>query len=149
MKTFAANRRARHDYEILEKFEAGLVLKGHEVKSVKSGRASLKGAYTTIHNNEAWLINASIPPYQPKNTPPGYDSTRSRKLLLHKKQIKYLVGKIRAEGLTIIPLKLYTSDSTIKVELALGKGKRKHDKREAKKKREAEREIARAMRMKM
>jgi SsrA-binding protein len=140
MKTLSVNRRAKYDYEILETYEAGLVLKGFEVKAIKTGKASLKGSFVKIKNNEAWLLNAHISPYQIKNTPPDYDPQRSRKLLLKKSEIKSLIGKTKQQGLTLVPLKLYTKKSRIKLEFALAKGKKKVDKRETIKKREFERE---------
>jgi SsrA-binding protein len=148
MPTLATNPRAKYDYHILEKFEAGLVLAGHEVKSIKTGRMSLKGAYVTIKDEEAWLINAQISPYQPKNTPKDYEPTHSRKLLLHKKEIKSLIGKIKQKGLTLVPLRVYTKHRRIKLEFGLGQGKRKVDKREKIKKREVKRRIDRALRQK-
>ena len=143
MRVVAENRSAFQNYQILEKFEAGIVLNGQEVKSIKNGRASLKGSFVVMKGEEAFLLNANIPPYQPQNTPPNYDPQRSRKLLLHKKELKYLLGKSKEKGLTIIPLKLYIKKGKIKVEIALAKGKRKVDKREEIKKREIEREIKR------
>lgn len=145
MPSLATNRRAKYDYHLVETFEAGLVLSGQEVKSVKKGRMSLKGAYVTIKDEELWLINALIPPYQPKNTPADYQSTRSRKLLLNKKEIKSLIGKTRQKGLTLVPLRVYTKHNRLKLAFALGLGKRKTDKREKIKKREAERRIGRAL----
>lgn len=146
MSTFATNPRARFDYHVLETFEAGLVLAGHEVKAIKNGRMSLRGSYVTIKNEETWLINALISPFQPKNTPENYEPTRSRKLLLHKKEIKGLIGKTRQKGLTLVPLRIYTKHNKIKLEFALGQGKRKIDKREKIKKREADRKIERVLR---
>jgi SsrA-binding protein len=146
MPTLATNPRAKFDYNILETHEAGLVLTGQEVKSIKSGRMSLKGSYVTIKNEEAWLINAQIPPYQPKNTPADYELTRSRKLLLHKKEIKSLIGKIKQKGLTLVPLRVYTKHNRIKLEFGVGQGKKKVDKREVIKKREVQRRIDRALR---
>ena len=148
MEPYAYNRTARHDYEILETLQAGLVLVGHEVKSIRAGRASLKGAHAIIRANEVWLLNANIPPYQVANTPDGYDPTRTRKLLLKRKDIDRLIGKVQNEGLTIVPIKLYNSNRKIKLELALARGKKKHDKRETIKKRDAERDMQRAMRVK-
>ena len=107
---------------------------------------SLKGSYVTIKNEEAWLINTQISPYQPKNTPKEYDPTRSRKLLLHKKEIDSLIGKTKQKGLTLMPLRVYTKQNRIKLEFALAKGKRKTDKREKIKKREVNRKIERALR---
>lgn len=143
------NRRANYDYEILETIEAGLVLKGYEVKSAKNGHMSLKGAYVTIKNNEAYLINAHISPYQPANAPKDYNPTCSRKLLLHKNQIKSLIGKLKQKGLTLVPIKVYTKRGIIKLQFGVGKGKKKIDKREKIKEREAGRRIERAMRGKL
>ena len=145
MPTLALNKRAKYDYEILETFEAGLVLKGYEVKSIKTGRISLKGAYVVIKNNEAFLINADIPPYQPKNMPEDYDSSRTRKLLLHKKEIRALIGRGREKGLTLMAIKMYTKKGKIKLAFGIGKGKKKTDKRELIKKREIKREIEKKM----
>ncbi len=143
------NRRANYDYEILETLEAGLVLKGYEVKSIKSSKISLKGSYVTIKDNEAYLINAHISPYQPPNTPKNYDPMRSRKLLLHKNQIKSLIGKLKQKGLTLVPIKIYTKRGIIKLEFGVGRGKREIDKREKIKQRETKRKIERAMRGKL
>ncbi len=145
MKVHAVNKRAKYDYQILETFEAGLVLKGYEVKSIKTGRMSLKGSYVIIRDNQAFLLNAHIPAYQPKNTPQNYDPEHSRKLLLHKKEIKYLTGKSEEKGLTLVPIKVYTKKDKIKLEFGIGKGKRKTDKRETIKKRETQREIERKL----
>ena len=145
MKTLSVNKRATYDYEILEKYEAGISLLGCEVKSIKTGHISLKGSYVVIKNNEVYLLNAFIPPYQIKNTPSDYDPRRSRKLLLHKSEIKSLIGKIKQKGLTLVPIKLYTKRGKIKLEFALAKGKKKVDKREKIKKREVERKMRRAL----
>jgi len=149
MANLATNRRAKFDYNILETFEAGMVLSGQEVKSIKAGRMSLKGAYVTIKNEEAWLTNAQIPPYQPKNTPSDYEPARSRKLLLHKKEIRTLIGKTKQKGLTLVPLRVYTKHRRIKLGFGLGQGKQKVDKREAIKKKEVKRKIGRALRQKI
>lgn len=144
METLAKNKIAFRDYSILEKFEAGIVLRGHETKSVKNGKMSLRGSFVLIRNNEAFLINASIHPYQPLNLKNEYDAERTKKLLLRKKELNYLIGKIKERGLTLVPLSVYTNrHSKVKICLGLGKGKRKFDKREAIKKREAERTIRR------
>jgi len=145
MATLAYNRRATFDYEILETHEAGIILAGYEVKSIKTGHLSLNGSYVTIRNNEAYLINAYIPPYQPKNMPGDYDPTRSRKLLLHKSEISSLIGKTKQKGLTLVPLKAYTRKGRIKLEFALAHGKKKRDKREKIIAREAKRKIERMM----
>ncbi|MEA2113405.1 MAG: SsrA-binding protein SmpB [Patescibacteria group bacterium] len=145
MPTLAINPRAKYDYEILDTYEAGLILSGQEVKSIKKGWMSIKGAYVTIRNEEVWLINAQIPPYQPKNTPVNYSSTRSRKLLLHRKEIRELIGKTKQKGLTLTPIRVYTKRNRIKLEFGLGRGKKKSDKREKIKKRETQRKIRRAL----
>lgn len=139
------NRRVYFDYEILETYEAGVELFGFEVKAVKTGHMNLAGSYAVIRNNEAWLLNATIPPYQPKNAPPDYDPTRSRRLLLHKAEIKELIGKAAQKGLTIVPLKVYTKRGRVKILVGLAKHKKKADKREIIKRREAEREIKRSL----
>lgn len=139
MEIYAENRKARFDYEILNTYEAGLELKGFEVKTIKTGRANLTGSYVLIRNEQAWLINCDIPPYQPVNTPPDYDSKRSRRLLLNKSEIRELLGKSHEANLTIVPLKLYNKAGKVKLEIGLGRGKKKADKRETIKKREWQR----------
>ena len=148
MKTLALNKRAKYDYEILEKFEAGLVLQGHEVKSIKTGHISLKGARVIIKDDEAFLINADIPPYQPKNAPKDYKPDRTRKLLLHKKEIKSLIGKGREKGLTLVPIRVYDKKGKLKLEFGIGRSKKKIDKRELIKKREFKREKERKLKEK-
>ena len=145
MKVLANNKKAMFDYEILEKFEAGIVLSGQEVKSIRSGNISLKGSYVVIRGEEPYLIGANIPPYQPKNISPEYDPERTRKLLLNKKEINYLIGKTQERGLTLIPLKVYTKYARIKLEFGVGKGKKKVDKREVIKKRDINRDIKREL----
>ena len=145
MKVFSENKKAYFNHEILEKFEAGLVLIGQEVKSIKLGRVNLAGSYVVLKNEEAYLVGAKIPPYQPKNTPSDYNPDRSRKLLLNKKEIRYLIGKNQEKGLTLVPIKVYTNNGKIKLEFGLGKGRKKFDKREVIKKRETNREIKRAL----
>lgn len=149
MAEYAFNRKALYDYEVLEKYEVGLVLAGYEVKSIKTGHISLQGAYVVIKDEEAYLLNATIPPYQPKNMPPGYEPTRSRKLLLRKSEIRSLIGKTKQKGLTLIPLRVYNKSGKIKLELALARGKKEFDKREKIAKREAQRKIQRAIRGKI
>jgi len=141
MKVFVENKKAYFNYEILETFEAGLVLIGQEVKSIKTGKASLKGSYVVLKNEEVYLIGANIPPYQPKNAPTDYNPERSRKLLLNKSEIKHLIGKGKEKGLTLIPLKIYSKNGRIKLAFGTAKSKKKADKRETIKKRETEREI--------
>jgi len=140
MAALAENKRAYFDYEILETLEAGIVLLGGEVKSIKTGHISLTGSFVTIKNEEVFLINAAIPPYQPKNAPADYEPRRSRKLLLRRKEISFLSGKIKQKGLTLVPLKVYTKKGRIKILFGIAKGKKKVDKREAIKKREFKRE---------
>ncbi len=135
------NKRAYFDYRILETYEAGIELKGFEVKAVKTGRINLAGSYVIIRNNQAWILNADIPPYQPKNTPADYETKRTRRLLLKKSEIKNLIGRTQEKGLTLVPLKVYTKNGKIKIEIGLAKSRRKPDKRELIKKREAEREM--------
>lgn len=144
MLTELVNRRAYFDYEILETYEAGIELYGFEVKAVKSGRINLAGSFAVIKNNEAWLLSVTIPPYQAKNTPADYDPMRSRRLLLHKSEIKELIGKTAQKGLTIVPLKVYTKRNRVKILIGLARHKKTADKRAIIKRREAEREIDRA-----
>ena len=143
MAHYAENRKARFNYEILEKYEAGIELLGVEVKSVRSGRMSLEGAFVVVRGGEAFLINSNIPPYQPNNTPKDYDPLRNKKLLLTKKEIATLAGSEKNKSLTIVPISVYNKGRKIKVEIALVKGKKKQDKRETIKKRETDREIRR------
>ncbi|MBI2591183.1 MAG: SsrA-binding protein SmpB [Candidatus Brennerbacteria bacterium] len=146
MQIITVNKRARFDYEILETYEAGIELKGFEVKSVKNGRIGIAGSYVVIRNNEAALINADIPAYQPKNTPLGYDSKRTRRLLLHKEEIKSLTGRIQEKGLTLLPLKVYIKKGRVKLEIGLGKSRKKADKRQIIHQREARQKIRSALR---
>ena len=145
MRFLAENKKAYFNYQLLEKLEAGLVLIGQEVKSIKSGRLNLAGSYVVLRDAELYLINAKIPPYQPKNIPEDYDPLRSRKLLLRKKEIDYLIGKIKQKGLTLVPLKVYTKRGKIKLEFGIAKGLKKADKRELIKRREFEREKQRLL----
>ena len=145
MSTIAKNKKAYFDYEILETYEAGIVLSGHEVKSIKLGHISLKGAYVAIKDNEAYLINAHASPYQPANMPKDYDPTRSRKLLLNRSEINALIGKSKSQGLTLLPISVYTKKGKIKVKVGLGRGKRKHEKREKIKRKDTERDVGRKL----
>jgi len=145
MKVLAKNKKATHNYEILDKYEAGIVLSGQEVKSAKNGKMSIKGAYVIPKHSELYLVGANIPPYQPFNVPIEYEAEQDRKLLLRKDQIKHLIGKSKEEGLTLIPLRVYTKNGLIKVEIAVAKGKKKYEKKEKLKQREAERKIRREM----
>jgi len=143
MASYAENRKARFNYEILEKYETGIELLGTEVKSVRNAHISLEGAFVIIRGGEAFLINANIPPFQPKNAPKDYDPLRNRKLLLTKKEIVELAGSEKNKSLTIVPLSVYNKGKKIKLALALVRGKKKLDKRETIKKRETDREIRR------
>lgn len=143
MANYAENRKVRFNYEILEKYEAGIELLGTEVKSVRGGKMSLEGAFVVIRGGEAFLINAHIQPYQPKNTPEDYDELRNRKLLLTKKEIEELAESEKNKSLTIVPISVYNKNRKIKLEIALAKGKKKFDKRETIKKRESDIEIRR------
>ncbi len=145
METLAKNRRAFFDYELLEKFEAGLLLKGYEVKAIKTGHISLKGAFVTSHKDELYLTNATIPLYKHAGKVPGYDPTLPRKLLLHRKEIKYLKGKSTTEGLTLVALSVYNKKGKIKLSFALAKGKKSIDKRQTIRKREDDIKIERIM----
>jgi SsrA-binding protein len=146
MKILAENKKAYFNYEILEKFEAGISLIGQEVKSLKTRGVNLAGSYVILRGEEVFWVGSHIHPYQPKNAPPDYNPERWRKLLLKKSEIKYLIGKSKQKGLTLVPLRLYTTRSgKIKLEFAIAKGKKKIDKRELIKKREVEREIRRAL----
>ena len=138
------NRRARHDYELLERFEAGLVLTGTEVKSLRQGRASLAQAFADVRGSELWLVGASIAAYEEGNIA-NHDPERDRKLLLHRREIASLIGKVREKGLTLVPTKLYFRDGRAKVELALARGKELRDKRRDIAKREAQRDMERAL----
>jgi SsrA-binding protein len=144
-KTIATNRRARHDYEVLEAFEAGLALLGSEVKSLRAGRADLKDGYGVIEGGQAWLVGVHVSPYQFARDG-GHDPDRARKLLLHRGEIERIRGKLDQKGLTLIPLRMYFKEGKAKVEVALAKGKAKYDKRETLKRRQAEREMQRAIR---
>jgi len=150
MSTILANNpRAKFDYDILQTWEAGLVLTGQEVKSIRGGHCSLKGAYATLRNNELWLLSAHIAPYPKAGPLPNYDPTRSRKLLLRQDELKKLIGRLRTERLTLVPLQVYTKGRRLKIEIGLGRGKRKYEKKESIKKMAVKREIAKALRQKV
>jgi SsrA-binding protein len=146
MKIICTNRKARRDYEILETMEAGLVLVGTEVKSLREGQAQLKDSFAAIDDGELYLYNAHINPYRMGNRF-NHEPTRTRKLLMHEREIRRLIGKIREKGLTLIPLRLYFNDSgRVKIELGLARGKRSYDKRREIAERDAKREMRRAVR---
>ncbi|MCI0777268.1 MAG: SsrA-binding protein SmpB [Chloroflexi bacterium] len=145
VKQVAVNKKAWHDYEVLKQVEAGLALLGSEIKSIREGRVQIREAYARPEDGEFWLIGAHIAQYAPAGSA-GHEPTRKRKLLLHKSQIRELSRAILEQGLTVIPLRLYLKDGIAKVEIALVRGKKRHDKRAAIAKRDAEREMARAVR---
>jgi SsrA-binding protein len=145
MSILAINKRANFDYAILETYEAGVALFGHEVKSIKTGHISLKESFVTIHGSELYLTNAHIPLYAHAGKVPNHNSTRPRKLLLKKSEIKHLIGKTRTQGLTLMPIKMYTKRRLIKLEFGLGKGKKEYDKRDKIAKREDERGMRRIL----
>ncbi len=145
MSILIHNKKAGFNYHITEKMEAGLVLTGQEVKSLRSKKGSLFGSYVSIKNGECYLLGCNISPYQPKNTPSSYNPKKQRKLLLKKKEIGYLTGKIKEKGIALIPIKIYTKKNLIKLEFGVAKGKKKYDKRETIKKREIERSIKRVV----
>jgi SsrA-binding protein len=143
-KIVCTNKTARHDYFITDTYEAGIVLQGTEVKSLREGRANLKDSYAQIKDGELFLVNCHISPYTHGNQF-NHDPTRPRKLLLHKKEIRRLIGKVAEKGFTLIPLKIYFKNGIAKVELGLAKGKKAYDKREDLKERDAQREVERAL----
>ena len=142
----ARNKRARFDYEILEQWEAGIVLTGTEVKSLRAGRATINDAFGVVKDGEIWLLNMHVPPYEQGNQF-NHDPARTRKLLLHRREVRRLIGAVERQGLTLVALELYFKGSHAKVRLGLGKGKKVHDKRETIRRREGEREIARALKV--
>jgi SsrA-binding protein len=145
MKPVTTNRRARHDHEILETYEAGMVLVGSEVKSLRDGQANLKDSYATVRDGELWLIGCYIAPYAFSRLG-GHDPERERKLLLHRREIDRVASKLAEKGLTLVPLRIYFKDGKAKIELGLGRGKRTYDKRQSLKAKEQKREMDRAMR---
>ena len=144
IKIICQNKKARHDYTILDTLEAGMVLQGTEVKSLRNGKANLVDSYATIDGEEAWLIHFHIDPYTPA-TQFNHHPMRRRKLLLHKKEITKLIGKTKEKGCTLVPLKVFFKNGKAKIDIGIAKAKKLHDKRAALKKRESEREIDRAM----
>ena len=141
VKALSENRKARFDYEIKETIEAGIELRGFEVKSVKLGRMGIVGSNVIVRGGEAWLVNSQIPPYQQNNTPAGYDPSRTRRLLLHKKEIAHLVGSVKEKTVSLIPLRVVVKNGIVKLEIGLGRSRKKHDKRELLKKRATIREM--------
>lgn len=143
-KTIADNRKARHDYELYDRYEVGLELKGTEIKSIRRGKVQLKDSYISFYNNEAYIKGMHISPYEFGNIF-NHDETRDRKLLLHKKEIRKLYQDTRIKGYTVVPVRLYLSKGLAKLEIALAKGKNLHDKRESQKAKDAKREIEKAL----
>jgi SsrA-binding protein len=144
VKEVAANRQAFHNYEILEKFEAGMVLTGTEIKSAREGRVNLKDAYGIVKSGEIWLLNCHISPYSHGNYA-NHDPLRVRKLLMHRSEIKRLIGRTTEKGLTLVPLRVYLKEGRLKCELALAKGRKVHDKREVSRKKTIDRETRQAL----
>lgn len=145
IKVIATNRKAAHDYHLEDRYEAGLVLKGSEIKSIRAGRVNLSDGYVQPQGGELWLLNVHIAPYDPSGGRYGHEPQRPRKLLLHRREIDRLSSRVRERGYTIVPLRLYLAGGLAKVEIALARGKRKYDKREAIAKRDAQRAIERAL----
>lgn len=145
IKLVSDNRQARFRYEILETLEAGLVLAGTEVKSIRAGKVNLRDGYVLVRGGEAWLLNVHISPYTQSSQFFNHEPKRDRKLLLHKKEIRRLVGQLEQKGLTLVPLKMYMKGSLVKISLGLGRGKKLHDKRETIKRRQDKRDMARAL----
>jgi len=139
------NKKARFDYEILEALEAGIELLGHEVKSLRAKQGKLEGAHVIVRGGEVYLVGATIPPYQPKNTPQDYEPMRTRKLLLTKKEIATIAAAEGQKGLTIVPISIYNKGGKLKVRVAVARGRKKFDKREVLKKRDTQREIRRTL----
>ena len=143
-KLIASNRKAYHDYFILDKFEAGIALLGTEVKSSREGKVNLKDSYASIKGGEAFLLNCHISPYSHGNRE-NHDPVRTRKLLLHRKEIRKLIGKTQEKGLTLVPLRIYFKRGKVKVELGVARGKKNYDKRETERRKEADRETRKAV----
>ena len=144
-KVIASNRRARHDYAIVDEIEAGIVLSGSEVKSLREGHVQIADAYARIINGQVWLDGMHIPPYQFAHGVGAHDPNRARKLLLHRREIERIAAEIKREHLTMVPLSLYFNDGRVKVEIGLGRGRKKADKRNAIAERDSQREIQRAL----
>ena len=145
MKIYSENKKATFDYEVLEKFEAGLVLFGQEVKSIKTGHINLSASYVTFNRGEPFLVGVKVPPYQPNNAGADYNQERQRKILLNKKEIDYLMGRSAQKGFSLIPLKVYDNNGRIKLEFGLAKGKKKFNKKEKIKSRDIERDTNREL----
>src|SRR5215210_2549663 len=144
-KQVAVNRKAFHDYFIEEEYEAGIVLTGSEIKSIRAGRVNLRGAFVRVDNEEAWLLDAHISPYEQSGTHFNHEPTRPRKLLLHRREISRILGQVERQGFTLVPLRVYFKGRNAKVDLGLARGKKEYDKRDDIAKRESKREIERVM----
>ncbi len=144
-KIVSDNRQARHEYEILEAFEAGIELRGTEVKSIRAGKVNLRDGFALVRDGEVFLLNVHVSPHETTNQVFNHDPRRTRKLLLHRQEIRKLIGKVEQQGLTLVPLKMYLKKGRVKVDLALVRGKKLHDKREDLKRRQDQRDMERAM----
>ena len=145
IKTVADNRQARYQYEILDTYEAGIALTGTEVKSIREGKVNLRDGFANVKRGEVWLHNVHISPHSMTNLAYNHEPRRVRKLLLHKQEIRKLIGQVEQKGLTLVPLKMYLKGGKVKVSFALGRGKKLHDKRDSLKKKQDKRDIARAI----
>ena len=145
IKIVSDNRQARFRYEIIETYEAGIELKGTEVKSIRQGKANLRDGYALVRNGEVWMLNVHVSPYETASEYFNHDPRRTRRLLLHRQEIRKLIGKVEEKGLTLVPLKMYMKKGRVKVTIGLGKGKKLFDKRESIKEKDAKREMARMM----
>lgn len=148
MPTLALNKKAQHDYDFLEMYEAGLILNGAEVKSIRDGQVQLKGSYLMVQNGELWIRNMHVSRYKKMSGEEAYDPIRDRKVLVHKRELRKLALKREAEGLTLVPISVYTKGDLIKLSFALARGKKKHEKRESIKKRDVARDIREEMKKK-
>ncbi len=144
VKTVAINRKARHDYHIEDSFEAGIVLQGSEIKSIRAGQVNLRDGFAAFYNDELWLMNTHISPYKPASRE-NHEPTRQRKLLLHRRELNRLMGKLQEKGLTLVPLKMYLKNGLAKLEIGLARGKKQYDKRQSLKEKDDKRQIQRAL----
>lgn len=149
MTVFALNKRARFDYELLDEYEAGIVLFGYEVKSIREGNMHLKSAYVSVRHGELFLVNSYIGAYSKSGEVKGYNPERLRKLMLHKREIRRITAKLEEEGLTLVPIKVYNRNNRIKIQIAVARGKKNYDKRADKKKRDINRQIRRTLKQNM
>ena len=145
MATLAVNKKTKFDYDLIDEYEGGLVLSGAEVKSAKKGNVNMKGSFITVQKNELWVKNMHIGKYAPAGKQEDYEPTQDRRIIVHRNELKQLIGKHKAEGLTIVPIRVYTKGALVKIAFALARGKKKHEKRDAIKKRDTDREIREEM----